>query len=115
MEGEVSVTVIATGFEARPAVQQARREEKLTQKVAAASSGRMGMHPAVGRQQEVAECSIGEETIVGKPGNVKDFIERTMDKPAYLRKAAGMDFRNEALGIDDDELDVPTFLRRQAD
>ena len=31
------------------------------------------------------------------------------------RKQEAFDFKNEALGIDDQDMDKPTFLRRQAD
>jgi cell division protein FtsZ len=115
MEDEVCVTVIATGFEFHAAAQAVRLDEKPVHK--AMNTGipvHAGYHapPAY----EVAELSIGEEKILGKAANLKAFMEKTVDKPTYLRKAAGMDFRNESLGIDDDdELDVPTFLRRQAD
>jgi hypothetical protein len=32
-----------------------------------------------------------------------------------MRKVVNSDFRNEEMGIFDDEWDVPTFLRKQAD
>jgi cell division protein FtsZ len=107
---EVCVTVIATGFDV-PAVSQAVRLDEKTMPMPKAMS-----LSAVSLSQEIAELSIGEEKILGKRDNVQRFIERGYDRPTYMRKASGADFRNEALGIDDDdELDVPTFLRRQAD
>ncbi len=115
MEDEVCVTVIATGFELNAVSQAVRLDEKPVHKaINVGIPVHAGYHapPA----HEVAELSIGEEKILGKAANLKAFMEKTVDKPTYLRKAAGMDFRNESLGIDDDdELDVPTFLRRQAD
>jgi cell division protein FtsZ len=124
LEDEVIVTVIATGFEKQHA-QAVRLDEKAVpaQKTAGLGVPRMGRDMAgsgvsgVSRMShDITELSLGEETIVGKAQNIKAFMDKAVDKPAYLRKVAGMDFRNEALGIDDDdELDVPTFLRRQAD
>ena len=38
---------------------------------------------------------------------------KVVDKPK--RKQEAFDFKSEALGIDDEDLDKPTFLRRQAD
>ena len=109
---EVCVTVIATGFDV-PAVSQAVR---LDEKPMPMPLPRAMSMAAASLNQDIAELSIGEEKILGKRDNIQKFIERGVDRPTYLRKAAGMDFRNEALGIDDDdELDVPTFLRRQAD
>lgn len=115
MEDEVCVTVIATGFEFHAVSQAVRLEEKPVHK---AMNAGIPVHTVYNAPpvHEVTELSIGEEKILGKAANLKAFMEKTVDKPTYLRKAAGMDFRNESLGIDDDdELDVPTFLRRQAD
>lgn len=39
--------------------------------------------------------------------------EMDIDKPAYLRKAAGIEYRNETIGIESDEWDMPTFLRKK--
>jgi hypothetical protein len=36
-----------------------------------------------------------------------------LEKPK--RKQESFDFKNEAFGIDNEDLDKPTFLRRQAD
>jgi len=114
MQDDVCVTVIATGFEDRQAAHPVRLPERTVQKAVGMSIP--GLSPARSADADIAEMSFGEEKFVGKAQNIKAFMDRTVDKPTYLRKAAGMDFRNEALGIDDDdELDVPTFLRRQAD
>ncbi|HLB25586.1 MAG TPA: hypothetical protein VJM83_04590, partial [Nitrospirota bacterium] len=108
MEDEVVVTVIATGFDIKAVQQTVRLDERPARRAMNVSA------PAAGG--DIAEYAMGEEKILGKASNVRAFMDRTVDKPAYLRKVAGFDFRNEALGIDDDdELDVPTFLRRQAD
>ncbi len=49
---------------------------------------------------------------VKRPVNLKEFM-KVVDKPK--RRQESFDFRNEALGIDSEDLDKPTFLRRQAD
>ena len=49
---------------------------------------------------------------VKRPVSLKEFM-KVVDKPK--RKQEAFDFRNEALGIDGEDLDRPTFLRRQAD
>ncbi len=116
MEDEVCVTVIATGFEYNAVSQAVKLDEKPVHKAVNVGIPLQPVLQAAQTSHEVAELSFGEEKILGKAANLKAFMEKTVDKPTYLRKAAGMDFRNESLGIDDDdELDVPTFLRRQAD
>ncbi|MBI5694499.1 MAG: cell division protein FtsZ [Nitrospirae bacterium] len=141
LDDEVYVTVIATGFD-RPAVSQTLRLEERDKPrplpispavhaapaplsghaVHAGHSGHAGhaapvapsYQRAVGQDTEVTELNIGPETILGKRSNLSRFFDKS-EQPAFMRKAAGLDYRNEGLGIDDDELDVPTFLRRQAD
>jgi hypothetical protein len=49
---------------------------------------------------------------VKRPVNLKEFM-KVVEKPK--RKQEMFDFRNEALGSDCEDLDKPTFLRRQAD
>ncbi len=49
---------------------------------------------------------------VKAPVNLKEFM-KVVDRPK--RKQEAFDFKNEALGIDSEDLDKPTFLRRQAD
>jgi cell division protein FtsZ len=49
---------------------------------------------------------------VKRPVSLKEYM-KVIEKPK--RKQEAFDFRNEALGIDGDDLDKPTFLRRQAD
>ena len=49
---------------------------------------------------------------VKHPVSLKEYM-KVVDKPR--RKQEAFDFKNEALGIDCEDLDKPTFLRRQAD
>ncbi|HAK58777.1 MAG TPA: cell division protein FtsZ [Nitrospiraceae bacterium] len=49
---------------------------------------------------------------VKRPVSLKEYM-KVVDKPR--RKQEAFDFRNESLGIGDEDLDKPTFLRRQAD
>jgi cell division protein FtsZ len=56
------------------------------------------------------EQGIRERT--KQPVSLKEYM-KVVDKPR--RKQEAFDFRNEALGIDCEDLDKPTFLRRQAD
>jgi len=49
---------------------------------------------------------------VKHPVSLKEYM-KVADKPR--RKQEAFDFKNEALGIDCEDLDKPTFLRRQAD
>jgi hypothetical protein len=51
---------------------------------------------------------------VKRPVSLRDFM-KVADKPNLKRKQEAFDFKNEALGLDDEDLDRPTFLRRQAD
>lgn len=44
-----------------------------------------------------------------------DSGEKSLDRPAFLRKVANSRFSEDRLGLTDDEWDVPTFLRKQAD
>ncbi|HSG06440.1 MAG TPA: cell division protein FtsZ, partial [Nitrospiria bacterium] len=41
--------------------------------------------------------------------------DKTLDRPAFLRKVANSRSPQDRLGLTDDEWDVPTFLRKQAD
>ena len=49
---------------------------------------------------------------VRRPVSLRDYM-KVSEKPR--RRQIEFDFRNEALGIDGDDIDKPTFLRRQAD
>ncbi len=50
---------------------------------------------------------------VKQPVSLKEFM-KVVEKPTK-RKQEAFDFKNEALGIDCEDLDKPTFFRRQAD
>jgi cell division protein FtsZ len=56
------------------------------------------------------EAGIRER--VKRPASLREFM-KVVEKPK--KKQEAFDFRNEALGIDCEDLDKPTFLRRQAD
>ncbi len=56
------------------------------------------------------EAGIRER--VKRPTSLREFM-KVVEKPK--RKQEAFDFKNEALGIDSEDLDKPTFLRRQAD
>jgi cell division protein FtsZ len=63
----------------------------------------------------VIAAGFDEEGIrqrVKPPVNLKEFM-KIAERPK--RKQETFDFKNEALGIDSEDLDKPTFLRRQAD
>ena len=49
---------------------------------------------------------------VKRPGSLKEFM-KVVERPK--RKQEAFDFKNDAFGIDNEDLDKPTFLRRQAD
>jgi cell division protein FtsZ len=55
----------------------------------------------------------GIRELAKRPVNLKEYM-KVVDKPKQ-RKQEAFDFKNEALGIDCEDLDRPTFLRRQAD
>ena len=54
----------------------------------------------------------GIRSRVKRPVSLKEYM-KVVDRPK--RKQDGFDFKNEALGIEGEDLDKPTFLRRQAD
>ncbi len=56
---------------------------------------------------------VGIRELVKRPVSLKEYM-KVVEKPAR-RKQETFDFKNEALGIDCEDLDKPTFLRRQAD
>lgn len=51
---------------------------------------------------------------VKRPVSLKEFM-KVHEKPNLKRRQEAFDFKNEVLGIDGEDLDRPTFLRRQAD
>jgi cell division protein FtsZ len=102
LEDEVHVTVIATGFDPPAVMHHQTQHHKRLEETPI---------PVPAILPDIAEISIGEEKVLGKAANLRPYREN----PALLKKVVGGDYRNEALGIDNDELDVPTFLRRKAD
>jgi cell division protein FtsZ len=91
---ELVVTVIATGFE--------HGEDSAKNHV---SADRAARPPRAG-QQVLAAVSAG---VSEKPA-------RDLDRPAFLRKLSEQRDLKERVGLlPDDEWDVPTFLRKQAD
>jgi cell division protein FtsZ len=51
---------------------------------------------------------------VKRPASLKDFM-KVVERPNLKRKQESFAFKNEVLGFDGEDLDRPTFLRRQAD
>lgn len=75
------------------------------------------INPVMSEEVMVTVIATGfdEEGIrerVKRPVSLKEFM-KVVDKPK--RKQEAFNFRNESLGIDGEDLDRPTFLRRQAD
>ena len=70
---------------------------------------------ATGFDKEKIKDMQSATALPAKNANVKSLAFKNIDKPAFLRKVVNSDFRNEEMGIFDDEWDVPTFLRKQAD
>jgi cell division protein FtsZ len=75
------------------------------------------INPVMSEEVMVTVIATGfdEEGIrdrVKRPGSLKEFM-KVVERPK--RKQEAFDFHNEAFGIDNEDLDKPTFLRRQAD
>jgi cell division protein FtsZ len=75
------------------------------------------INPVMSEEVTVTVIATGfdEEGIrerVKTPVSLKEY-RAVLEKPK--RKQESFDFKNEALGIDNEDLDKPTFLRRQAD
>ncbi len=75
------------------------------------------INPVMSEEVMVTVIATGfdEEGIrerVKRPVNLKEFM-KVVDKPK--RRQEAFEFRNDSLGIDGEDLDRPTFLRRQAD
>ncbi len=56
----------------------------------------------------------GAKTRMKVVSNLKEY-QKIGERPKVARKQEAFAFKNEALGIDDQDYDKPTFLRRQAD
>ena len=70
---------------------------------------------ATGFDKEKVKEMQSATALPAKNANVKSLAFKNIDRPAFMRKVVNSDFRNEEMGIFDDEWDVPTFLRKQAD
>jgi len=55
-----------------------------------------------------------EKGEIQRPVGYKAVLPKNLDRPAFLRKVPPREFQREGI-TDDDEWDVPTFLRKQAD
>lgn len=96
MGDDLVVTVIATGFE---------RDEQHAK-------------PAVAAAERVAARSprTAQQVLAGVHAGGPDLPHRDLDRPAFLRKLSEQREAQERLSLmADDEWDVPTFLRKQAD
>jgi cell division protein FtsZ len=58
-----------------------------------------------GMRDEMASSAAGREVMTPE--------EKVLDRPTFMRNAGKVDFRNETMGIEGDEWDVPTFLRKK--
>ncbi len=56
----------------------------------------------------------GAKTRMKVVSNLKEY-QKISERPMAARKQEAFAFKNEALGIDDQDYDKPAFLRRQAD
>ena len=96
MGDDLVVTVIATGFE--------REEQSAPIPAAAVRAARNGQQMATGMS-----ASMGDRSYAERP--LKD-----LDRPSFLRRVSDPRESMERVAVvTDDEWDVPTFLRKQAD
>jgi cell division protein FtsZ len=95
MGDDLVVTVIATGFDWEGPSSQVP--------VAAARTSRTGQQAMAGAGQMAGERSYGERPF------------KDLDRPTFLRMGEGRDATERTAAVTDDEWDVPTFLRKQAD
>jgi cell division protein FtsZ len=94
MGDDLVVTVIATGFE--------REEQPAAMAVSAARGTRTS-------QQVLAGVGAGaERTHAERP-------QKDLDRPTFLRRMGESSSAMDRMVMADDEWDVPTFLRKQAD
>ena len=68
---------------------------------------------ATGFNDEVP-ATVTADRVVKQLQLVNSTEENDIDRPAFLRKVANMDYRNEPAGIDSDDWDMPAFLRKKA-
>lgn len=64
--------------------------------------------------EKVKETTSERQTVI-KGSNIRTLPLKNIDRPTFLRRVTGSDYRNDEMGIQDDEWDVPTFLRKQMD
>ena len=96
MGDDLVVTVIATGFDWEGPSSQVP--------VAAARTSRTGQQAMAGAGQMAGERSYSERPF------------KDLDRPTFLRRMGeGRDATERTAAVTDDEWDVPTFLRKQAD
>ena len=96
MGDDLVVTVIATGFDWEGPSSQVP--------VSAARTSRTGQQAMAGAGQMAGERSYGERPF------------KDLDRPTFLRRMGeGRDSAERTAAVTDDEWDVPTFLRKQAD
>ena len=67
---------------------------------------------ATGFEQEEAALEKAAKPLSNIP---IEPVERGLDRPTFLRKVGANDYRNESMGIEGEEWDVPTFLRKKGD
>jgi cell division protein FtsZ len=77
------------------------------------------INPVMSEELMVTVIATGfdEEGIrerVKRPTNLREFM-KVADRPNLKRRQEAFEFKNETLGIECEDLDKPTFLRRQAD
>jgi len=96
MGDDLVVTVIATGFEPK--------EQSAQVPVAAARASRAGQQTMTGVGQTMGDRSYGERPL------------KDLDRPTFLRRMGdARESMERTAAVVDDEWDVPTFLRKQAD
>lgn len=76
----------------------------------------------LGDKVTVTVIATGFDTVKSVPASIKqlhlvtaggDSLETEFDKPAFLRKAGNNAYRNDALNAEEDDLELPAFLRRK--
>lgn len=68
---------------------------------------------ATGFNDEVP-ATVTADRVVKQLQLVNSTEENDIDRPAFIRKVANIDYINERAGIDRDDWDVPAFLRKKA-
>ena len=116
LEGELHVTVVATGLG-----QQAQTGRVAVQRAAAASGVRQQQATGTGGSGYIVGANSGKTPYVAKPPSYDNAGAGYQQKPVGVeRKTAAGTARNSGIpagsgGDQQDYLDIPAFLRRQAD